>query len=588
MPFKSKAQSRLFRAMESRGELPAGTSHEWASHTKNMQKLPERVGEKPQDAKREKAAGLRLSKLAAGDIRPASPIPNPAQGVTAPPARPLVHPGATPAVHGPQAGGTTSSPPQTGVVSNIPQPMMPSVNMPKPGIQPVAVGSAAPAAQKTAQEVIAQLRRELLAKVAAPQVQPVITPQGNAQPSPTLNSAMDQTSLNSLRLKLNNLPFIPQAPAPTRAETVASGDQMRNTASMMASGKALQPAAMAVKTAVVASTAGSPVLTKLLETASICKQAVIAPAIGGGIGALMAPSGNRFEGAARGSSLLSGTATGAGLGIGTGGMIGGGLGFGLGTALGRALGHPTGSHPVFGTVPAALGFFGGGALGASLGGILGGTKGYQIMKKHIGPSSYDPDNENVDRGLAREREEDEEEARARKRKKLKADAEKRSSADLLSAGLSGASGLLDAGLTGGSAELARAYSQRQRASVRSDRASRGVVKGMAGHIGVGLGGMGGTLAGLGVGGGLGLLLARAIGGKNPDPALIALPMAGGLIGGGAGFGLGAYHGGRLGLRAVKNEDDEDEKQDHEKKSSAASPVMLQLLTNLVAVSRQVK
>jgi hypothetical protein len=42
VPFKSKAQSRLFRALEARGKLPKGTSSRWAHHTKDMKALPER------------------------------------------------------------------------------------------------------------------------------------------------------------------------------------------------------------------------------------------------------------------------------------------------------------------------------------------------------------------------------------------------------------------------------------------------------------------------------------------------------------------------------------------------------------------
>lgn len=43
MPFKSKAQQRLFFAKEERGELPKGKALEWARETKNMKKLPEHV-----------------------------------------------------------------------------------------------------------------------------------------------------------------------------------------------------------------------------------------------------------------------------------------------------------------------------------------------------------------------------------------------------------------------------------------------------------------------------------------------------------------------------------------------------------------
>jgi hypothetical protein len=43
MPFKSKAQEKLFFAKEERGELPKGTAEEWAHKTKNIKKLPEHV-----------------------------------------------------------------------------------------------------------------------------------------------------------------------------------------------------------------------------------------------------------------------------------------------------------------------------------------------------------------------------------------------------------------------------------------------------------------------------------------------------------------------------------------------------------------
>jgi hypothetical protein len=45
VPFKSKAQVRKFHAMESRGEIPKGTSHRWAEHTKSIKKLPEKKAE---------------------------------------------------------------------------------------------------------------------------------------------------------------------------------------------------------------------------------------------------------------------------------------------------------------------------------------------------------------------------------------------------------------------------------------------------------------------------------------------------------------------------------------------------------------
>lgn len=49
MPFKSRAQQRLFFAKEERGELPKGTALEWAHHTPDIKKLPEHVKKKKQE-----------------------------------------------------------------------------------------------------------------------------------------------------------------------------------------------------------------------------------------------------------------------------------------------------------------------------------------------------------------------------------------------------------------------------------------------------------------------------------------------------------------------------------------------------------
>ena len=54
MPFKSKAQERLFFAKESRGELPKGTAEKWAHETKNIKKLPNKVKRKTQSKGRKK------------------------------------------------------------------------------------------------------------------------------------------------------------------------------------------------------------------------------------------------------------------------------------------------------------------------------------------------------------------------------------------------------------------------------------------------------------------------------------------------------------------------------------------------------
>ena len=46
MPFKSKAQERKFRVLESQGKLPKGTADQWLKETKNPQGLPEHVKKK--------------------------------------------------------------------------------------------------------------------------------------------------------------------------------------------------------------------------------------------------------------------------------------------------------------------------------------------------------------------------------------------------------------------------------------------------------------------------------------------------------------------------------------------------------------
>ncbi len=46
MPYRSKAQMRLFFAKEHDGELPKGTARRWAHHTKNIKKLPQHVKKK--------------------------------------------------------------------------------------------------------------------------------------------------------------------------------------------------------------------------------------------------------------------------------------------------------------------------------------------------------------------------------------------------------------------------------------------------------------------------------------------------------------------------------------------------------------
>jgi hypothetical protein len=43
MPFKSKAQRRLFWAKAEKGDIPASTVREWEHATKNKSRLPEHV-----------------------------------------------------------------------------------------------------------------------------------------------------------------------------------------------------------------------------------------------------------------------------------------------------------------------------------------------------------------------------------------------------------------------------------------------------------------------------------------------------------------------------------------------------------------
>jgi hypothetical protein len=53
MPFKSKAQQRLFFAKEARGELPKGTALKWAHETPNIKHLPRYAHGSAKPAKKE-------------------------------------------------------------------------------------------------------------------------------------------------------------------------------------------------------------------------------------------------------------------------------------------------------------------------------------------------------------------------------------------------------------------------------------------------------------------------------------------------------------------------------------------------------
>ena len=43
-PFMSKVQWRKMASLEARGEVPAGTMHKWAGHSKSYKSLPEKKG----------------------------------------------------------------------------------------------------------------------------------------------------------------------------------------------------------------------------------------------------------------------------------------------------------------------------------------------------------------------------------------------------------------------------------------------------------------------------------------------------------------------------------------------------------------
>lgn len=99
---------------------------------------------------------------------------------------------------------------------------------------------------------------------------------------------------------------------------------------------------------------------------SLEKQSFFPGVIGGTIGAVQAPQGNRLEGFGRGIVRDWGTQLGAGVGAGGGGI--------LAHNVGRLLG-PKGR--LLATAAGALG-----------GGALGGTKGYELAGKVLGPASY--------------------------------------------------------------------------------------------------------------------------------------------------------------------------------------------------------
>lgn len=68
MPFKSKAQQRLFFVKEKRGELPPGTAKRWAHETKSIKKLPEHV--KKEKNMKKRAFSEALEKTAGFNFKP--------------------------------------------------------------------------------------------------------------------------------------------------------------------------------------------------------------------------------------------------------------------------------------------------------------------------------------------------------------------------------------------------------------------------------------------------------------------------------------------------------------------------------------
>lgn len=55
MPYKSKAQHRLFRVLESQGKLPPGKASEWYHETKHPKRLPDHKGDPVKERLRDKA-----------------------------------------------------------------------------------------------------------------------------------------------------------------------------------------------------------------------------------------------------------------------------------------------------------------------------------------------------------------------------------------------------------------------------------------------------------------------------------------------------------------------------------------------------
>lgn len=77
MPYKSKAQHRLFRAKEARGELKKGTASRWAHETKSLKKLPERAKKKKKRKNSKRLRALKDITKAAGvaTVLIISPLP---------------------------------------------------------------------------------------------------------------------------------------------------------------------------------------------------------------------------------------------------------------------------------------------------------------------------------------------------------------------------------------------------------------------------------------------------------------------------------------------------------------------------------
>ena len=113
--------------------------------------------------------------------------------------------------------------------------------------------------------------------------------------------------------------------------------------------------------------------------------------LGGGVGAVQAPSGSRGEGFARG--------VGRGAGLYGGGVLGAGLGgvggAALGGAAGAGIGGLIGADPELISALTSAGLIGGGLAGGTAGALGGGYGGYKGMGALMGKPSWEGDEANT-------------------------------------------------------------------------------------------------------------------------------------------------------------------------------------------------